>query len=572
MSLFGRFKQFSRPQFSSPKNSPKPPAAPRLEALEDRSVPSTFTVTNTADSGFGSLRQAILEADLFPGTNTIDFRIGSGHKTITPLSALPTLTKSILLDGTTQPGYAGSPLIELNGSQAGSGVNGLQIEAANCTVRGLVVNRFSQVGIVLGGAAATGDKVVRNYVGTDWTGTVALGNADGGVGIAGASNDVIGGTTAADRNLISGNGGPGVGIGTSNGYPAAASNKVEGNYIGTDVTGTKALANASYGVVVGNASDNVIGGQAPGAGNLISGNTQDGVYIVMNPGQPMADGNQVLGDQIGTDAKGKNALGNGGNGVSVVHATNTLIGGTGAGAADTIASNGGVGVEVDSSTGNAIRGNSIYGNAGLGILLSDNGNNNQPYPVLTSAVLTGNTVSITGTLTSAPGTTYALDFYVNAVPNPSGFGDGRVYLGTAKVKTNALGVATFSATFTATGTVAPGKYVAATATDPLGDTSQFSADLLVTGVSSPNLAGALLGGPGNGPLGQQGVDHVTVNVGQPAVDAVVAHGQAFVVQSQQVQDGGVDVVTVCGSGGVGGLEGPFVAFPDGHAPLDAAAG
>src|SRR5438270_368197 len=120
----------------------RPASRLRLEPLEDRCLPSTFTVLNTADSGAGSLRQAILDANAAAGADVINFNVGGGVQTISPTSLLPQITGSVTIDGTTQPGFAGSPLIELNGAGAGA-FAGLWITAGNCTVRGLVINRFN---------------------------------------------------------------------------------------------------------------------------------------------------------------------------------------------------------------------------------------------------------------------------------------------------------------------------------------------------------------------------------------------------------------------------------------------
>src|SRR5579884_338304 len=122
----------------------------RLEALEDRLLLSTYLVTNTNDSGAGSLRQAILNVDSGSGGDTIAFHIGSGGvQTIQPLSALPSITQSVIIDGTTQPGYSGTPLIELAGNLAGSNANGLTITAGHSVVRGLDIDRFGGDGIQL---------------------------------------------------------------------------------------------------------------------------------------------------------------------------------------------------------------------------------------------------------------------------------------------------------------------------------------------------------------------------------------------------------------------------------------
>src|SRR5262245_6866446 len=181
----------------------------RLEAMEDRLLLATFPVTSTADSGNGSLRQAILSAESTPGADTISFSIGSGPQTIRLSSPLPQINDSVTIDGTTQPGYAGTPLIELNGSTAGAGANGLTISAGNSTVRGLAIRGFAGSGIVLD--TNGGDVIQGNFIGTNAAGTV-LANGGSGVLISGVGNNTVGGTTAAARNVISGNSGAGVTI------------------------------------------------------------------------------------------------------------------------------------------------------------------------------------------------------------------------------------------------------------------------------------------------------------------------------------------------------------------------
>src|SRR5579884_577327 len=171
---------------------------PGVEALEGRRLLTVFAVTNTNDSDSGSLRQAILDANANPGSDTIQFQIpGTGVHTIVPGSALPPITDPVVFDVTQEPGYAGKPLIELDGAVAGTtGVNGLVISAGNSTVSGLIINRFSGEGLVLN--TAGGDVVKGNYVGTDPSGEAAPGNADG-VAVQSVANVTIGGTGAADR-------------------------------------------------------------------------------------------------------------------------------------------------------------------------------------------------------------------------------------------------------------------------------------------------------------------------------------------------------------------------------------
>jgi hypothetical protein len=179
----------------------------RLKAEDDRAFISlngeviqveqqNFAVTNTNDSGVGSLRWAIENANSTAGSDTVTFNIpGAGVQTIRPLSPLPEITDAIIIDGTTQPGYSGSPLIELDGSQAGTSAVGLVISAGNSTVKGLVINRF-RTGIDLLGDGT--NLIQGNYIGTDATGTVALGN-NAGISIFNGVNNVV------RDNLISGN-------------------------------------------------------------------------------------------------------------------------------------------------------------------------------------------------------------------------------------------------------------------------------------------------------------------------------------------------------------------------------
>jgi hypothetical protein len=199
----------SRPRRAHTKRSTRQPFRPRVETLEDRLAPATFTVLNTNDSGADSLRQAILAANAAPGADSIQFNIGGGGvQTIAPLSALPAITGAVTIDGASQPGYAGSPLIELNGAGAGS-ANGLLITAGNSTVRGLVINRFSGSGIAL--QTNGGNAIEGNYIGTDVTGSLKLSNALHGISVTnGASLNRIGTNgddvaDAAERNVISGN-------------------------------------------------------------------------------------------------------------------------------------------------------------------------------------------------------------------------------------------------------------------------------------------------------------------------------------------------------------------------------
>jgi hypothetical protein len=813
------------------------PARFCLEALEDRLAPAVFTVTNTADSGNGSLRKAVTDANSTPGLDTIQFAVGSGGaQTITLLTPLPDVTEAVLIDGETQPGFAGSPLIAVDGGMvADPSADGLVLAADGCTVQGLsfinwkgtgitvvsdgntvqrddfgvtptgiaagngfgvyigaggannqvatnliTSNRLAGVqmddpgttgnsvrgnviannlmhgvliqggasnnmlggdgpalgndirsnggfgivlvgetttgnvlaanrigaagapgggnaqagifigapkntvgvsglpnvivgnasaGVVLSGHAATGNVVTANLIGIDPNGTPRA-NRFGVFIEAGASGNTVGGNLAGSGNVISGNQVAGVvleGAGTTGNVvagnrigtdaagaaavgnlfgvfidggassntvgsagesagnvisgnlsagvsllgPGTSGNFIVGNRIGTDLTGTKALGNLFGVYLQGGASGNTVGGTATNAGNVISGNQSAGV--VLRGGGTSR--NAVAGNRIGTDAAGQAAVGNrfgvyveagasfntvggpgtgnlvsgnlsdgvvltgvgttgnlvagnrigvnlagtgplpnlrgvqigggavgntlGGSaagagnviarntafGVLVVGASgNALlgnlitlngshgifvtnlssgntIGGPYAGAGNTVTGNAGTGVLVGSDpagfgpetagAGNAIEGNSIDANGRLGIDLGPNDgvtagppqgssggpNNFQSFPTLNSASVASNGTLVSGSLHSRPNTPFRLDFYANPQPDPSGFGEGKTFLGTAVVVTDAAGNVTFQVRVS--GATAPGQFVTATATDPGGNTSEFSRDVAV---------------------------------------------------------------------------------------------
>jgi hypothetical protein len=356
---------------------------PRLEWMEDRTLLSTFLVSNTGDSGPGSLRQAILDSNAATGaTHTINFDIpGSGVQEIAPLSPLPAITNPVLIDGFSQPGDSGAPLIELSGSQAGVG-DGLLITGPDVTVRGLDINNFSQgAGIHITSASATGDWVYGSFLGTDPTGTQAEPNNEGVEIDAGASNNLVGTNgdgvnDTAERNLLSGNSFAGVWI-TGQGTNG---NAVAGNLIGTSISGDVELNNgtqkvsADYssiggGVVIqGGASDNRIGTDGRGIDdvgerNVIAGSGNDGIDIYGDG----TDNNIVAGNFIGTDATGSRSLGVMAYGVFLVRgASNNWIGVNPKGGTDlgdegnVISGNGSSGVQIfGGSDGNAIAGNKI---------------------------------------------------------------------------------------------------------------------------------------------------------------------------------------------------------------------
>jgi titin len=311
---------------------------PGLEVLEDRALPSAYVVTTTADGGAGSLRDAInqVNADTShalyaspsnPSVDEIDFAIpGSGTRTIQPLTSLPTITNSVIIDGTSQPGYSGTLLIELNGVHAGGGVFGLYITAGHCTVRGLAIDQFGNTAIQLTGGG--GNWIAGNDIGTDANGDAGLGNNGHGVNIAGSSGNTIGGTAPGDGNVISGNSIDGIAI---NGT-GATGNFVQGNLIGTSVNGTAALGNNRAGVTISvGATNNTIGGATAAARNIVSGNNVFGIWIT-NSG---TSNNVIEGDYVGTDVTGEAAIPNGEVGIRIdAGASGNLVGTDGNGSPD----------------------------------------------------------------------------------------------------------------------------------------------------------------------------------------------------------------------------------------------
>jgi CSLREA domain-containing protein len=326
-------------------------------------TPQTFTVNSANDTDDGicnaancTLREAINAANGNPSADLINFAIGTGVKTINLLSALPKITDTVTIDGTTQPGFAGTPLIELNGSGAGFSV-GLEIIATNCVIRGLVINRFSSYGIFIKGDS---NIIEGNFVGTNITGTSQLDNF---IGIELMPNgdfrfpqfncrlNTIGGTTPAARNVIIDS----VTFEPISSTRGASGNTVVGNFIDTDVTGTVKLANGTPSSgragVISDQSSNTVGGTTAGARNIIA----EGVIF----GQ--AFGSLLQGNYIGTDVSGTIALN--GSGVYVA-VTSAFIGGTISAARNVISGNTGAGITIDSLSFDAsMQGNYIGTNA-----------------------------------------------------------------------------------------------------------------------------------------------------------------------------------------------------------------
>jgi hypothetical protein len=505
---------------------------------------ATFAVVNTNDAGAGSLRSAINAANMTAVRDQITFQIpGAGVHTIALAVDLPFVTRPVSIRGYSQPGSsvataaaAANPTIVIDATNA---ARGLHITGNDVEVRGLVIQNAQVDGIWATGARA---RIAGNYIGTTAAGTGVAANAQYGVHIDG-DDTVIGGAAIADRNVISGNGFGGVRVHTGADTVLEGSyfgtgelglaglggggvviesdlttvknnlisgnligvqvnsndNTLQANKIGTDVTGTAAVGNL-FGVYVVGGDRNLIGG--PGAGNVVSGNSFDGVLLAPDVADPAqdnevqsnllgtdvngtaavpndygvrifgtdsnqvsdgnvisgnrldgvkiesegADDNNVVANFIGVDAAGA-PLGNGESGVEIDDGDQNEIGDA-PGLGNTIAHNGADGVTVTAGSGNAIRRNSLHDNGLLGIDLGANGptandfldadqgaNQLQNDPVITSA----DPVDVGWELDSVQNTTFRLEFYASSTCDPSGSGEAETYLGTVDVTTDANG-------------------------------------------------------------------------------------------------------------------------------------
>jgi hypothetical protein len=333
----------------------------------------------------------------------------------------------VTINGYTQPGASSNTLtngtnavlkIELNGENAGDSASGLWIRASDSVIKGLVINRFDAAGIQIGTADAIDQQ----------------------------------------------------------------DNRVVGNFIGTDPSGTLDRGNSNRGVIVFSegTSNNTIGGLRPEPRNVISGNDGGGVGIFTS-----AANNRVVGNLIGTEKDGTTALNNVNSGVRIDGgASDNIVGGdSAAGGANTIAFNSGDGVTVDNGTGNLILRNSIYLNGDLGIDLADDGvtsndpgdedigpNNHQNYPVLASAENAGGETTIKGELNSGSGDDFTIRFF----SNPPNTDQGKRFIGQKNVTANANGNVSF--TFKPANKVLAGQDITATVTNvTTHDTSEFSA-------------------------------------------------------------------------------------------------
>ncbi|MDO9002609.1 MAG: DUF4347 domain-containing protein, partial [Aquabacterium sp.] len=573
-------------------------------------VVSTLTVTtiaDTNDTGLGasftaeqlnalnggtdtkvSLREAIIAANTTAGLDTILFAITGatgtyGEYTITLSSTLPSITGAVYINAASQTGYTNRPIVVLDGN--GGNGDGLYLSntADGSTVRGLVIRAFSANGVyvqaasdnntivgnyigsfnadgsnagatkrnlsegiesyganltiggttvadrnvisgnasayniylasgangtvikgnyiglnaagtstfsttngsygvmvessstnvTIGGAAAGAGNVISgfstrgvwvttsgtttvqgNYIGTDATGTVDLGNAEYGLYVDDAGTVIIGGTAAGSGNLISGNNGGGIYVSNTGGAT------IQGNMVGLNAAGMAALGNTGVGIYVNTSSASTIGGNTAAARNIISGNTTYGIQVVSSP----TGGHVVKGNYIGVGSDGTTLLGNGSAGVYIT-GNNTVIGGKGLGDGNIIAGNGGAGIAVVGGIDDLFYRNSIYSNTGLGIDLNNDGvtyndyndgdggaNYQNNFPVITSVVTNGASTVISGSIDwypQAQAQPIYIEFFSSASKDASGHGEGKTYLGFAQVTTDAsTGDATFSLTVT----------------------------------------------------------------------------------------------------------------------------
>jgi parallel beta-helix repeat protein len=485
-----------------------------------------FTVTSNFDGDMDprsnllmTLRSAIqgVDASTDP-SNLIKFNLPANEETITLNSPLDPITEPVDIEGSSQPGFSGSPLVTITGGNSvASSEAGLLLDdgSSGSVIDSLVINGFvphPNIGGAFGIAVNSSDNLVTGcYIGTDVAGAVAESNTEG-VAAFGSGN-TIGGTSAGAGNVISGNY---IGIDIS-----GSSCLVEGNLIGTNAAGTSAVGNIAGVQVRISGQEATIGGTTARAGNVISGNNQAGIYI-------FGSSCLVEGNLVGTNSAGAGAVGNGAAedaGIAVEGSSQgTTIGGTTAGAANVISGNinGGLalgracvvegnrigtdstgtepvpnsefgisgvsetppsiisgniiaynvgpGVLSISDAVNTIRFNAIFANTGLGI--ERDNNDGQPTsngaPVLTS-VADG---VVTGWLNSDPNSVFVVDFYANPANDASPAApQGRFYLTSTTIETDASGHAIFSVPYTP---FLGAPVLTATATDAAGITSEFS--------------------------------------------------------------------------------------------------
>ncbi len=488
---------------------------------------ATYTVNSTDDTtdaaidgvcetaagnGVCTLRAAIQEANATAIADNIGFNlIGTGVQTITLGDRLPDISNPVTIDGYTQPGSSVNTLAVGNNAvlriQITTNINVdrfFTTFGGSATLRGLIINGYNTYGVAF---FSSNNNIIEGcFVGTNADGTArgSLANQSTGilisVGSPNAIGTLVGGTTPASRNLISGN--------ASFGINAGGVHVIQNNYIGTNAAGTGAIPNGGFntaGVAAG--SGTTIGGAGANLRNVISGNNGSGISL---SGNNLTKPVFVLGNYIGTAVDGVTPLGNAGDGITLSTTAGNQIGNGTTTGANVIANNGGAGILNAGNNGfavaNRISVNSIYSNGGLGIDLSNTGtsdgvtindagdadtgaNNLQNFPVITS-VMPGSTL-IQGTFNSTPNTVFRLEFFSVPTADASGFGEGQTFVGTANVTTDGNGDATYNLSFAPT--TPAGQFVTATATDPSGNTSEFSQAVVVS-PAAPTAAEVMVSG------------------------------------------------------------------------------
>jgi titin len=392
--------------------------------------------------------------------------------------------------------FVGSSSNTIGGAVAGSGN---LISATSAASDGISLN----LGIEGGGTFGS-NQVMGNLIGTDITGTTGLGSTQFGLAIDQSPNNTVGGTQPATGNLVSGHTIDGVVVANA----SSTGNLVEGNFIGTDITGKLCIPNKAYGLIVTKAPGNTI------TGNLISCNGVGGVGIGSIFLGSFGDSSTLLkGNFIGVDATLAAPLGNTGNGVFVENDSinNQVVG-------NMIAFNQGAGIRIPNDPSDPsipknpavqikLSSNQVYSNSGLGIDLGPPGptpnpgnqltgaNRLQNYPEVKTAMVSGTsgklglaaaTITVSGTLSASANTGYGLEFFLGgSCDSGQGhqfIGSIPVLLGSGNVSTDGTGNASYAFTFPipSSSTVSSG-LVNATATDPLGNTSEFSLCAPVSG-------------------------------------------------------------------------------------------
>ncbi|HSA21505.1 MAG TPA: hypothetical protein P5076_08655 [Myxococcota bacterium] len=488
----------------------------------DSASAATFVVVSSGDGGDASpgdgacataagvctLRAAIQEHNALGGANAIHFNL-SPLAAIRPSTNLPAPDSDLVIDGTTQPGFTGIPLVVLDGVDVGGGI-GLRPDGRS-EIRGLVLVLWER-GIVLDRGP---DVVVAgNFIGLSLSGISAQRNGYGN--LIASPHHVIGGPDPADRNWISGNDIAGIEIYDTGDYTLIEGNylgtdaggnldvpntigiesfgaqdvvirdnlisgntyfglrlmgiggAVTGNLIGTDASGTLPIPNEIGAEISGNGTQvgPVVGGPEPGAGNTISGNSFGALDVSAEV--------LVQGNRIGTARDDLRPISNGEFGISAQGPA--TIGGAAPGAGNVIAYNGGLGINpgpgIQARDVVFMQRNSIFSNAGLGIHRTWD-------PVYGAFLSEARSTRVRGSAVFLPFRSVTVDLYANTSLDPSGFGEGETWIGSAAVFTDAAGSATFEISLAFP--MAPGLFVSATITDTDEGTSGFSPGLEVSG-------------------------------------------------------------------------------------------